>query len=285
MIFIAKGVDFSANRIGKVALSYSQKTNDVLLAYNNPALTTDQKDKVNDLIVALTDNGIMTKITHLYLPILSPTLAKSLVNIAKASNPIDAVPNPANYALDVANKGIYNNVTGVPLNITLASAENLSNKNYHYLAFNTSINETNASYPSVIDSANTSLYMNFTGGTDIYMSGNTKLGGVNIHAITNLPNNTLLYRERSLKGLSTNSLNGFSILSRNTVKDFTYSTPIATETFLPTLTLNLASSGSVCMRASQGLISMGKGLTNAELVIYNTYASELIKSFGVAVYV
>jgi hypothetical protein len=281
MILTANTADFSANNLGQVFLGYSDLTTAVLAKYTK-SLTDPQKIALNTMLNKLTKDGILAKQKHFYLPILAGALNESFVNIASPTLATSLTPSSTYWALKSG--GLYNalptNVAGANLDLILASG--LATNDFHVLNFNTenytNINDSLVPYASNV--MTTALF--FRTSTGIEPSVNFKLLNESIHAL--LPANTSYLLNIGYK----NKLKGWSYLQNNIFKSYspieasvTLTTPY---TIAPMVgTVNLGGYQNQSMLKTQGLISIGKGLTNAEIQLMSAAVNPFMTAMGVTV--
>ena len=288
MIFIAKSADFSANKIGIVKINYSDLTKSVLASYSK-VLTTEQKSNLDDMLNSLNASGILAKITKLYLPILADNLAEAFVNIASPQLTRDIIPNSNYWALKSG--GIYNaaptNTADAALNLTLDGA--LNNTDFHILNFNTE------NYTQAVDSFNpygaNVLYLahswNTAGGsqyTGVTLSGNFNIGNITPDICSLFPVGSTYLMSLGYK----NTLKGYSFMQNTAVKSYN---PVEQSLTLTSAYTQANISGVIdlsgymhaSMLKSQGLISIGVGLTSSEIIAYSDSVKPFMASMGVTV--
>lgn len=288
MIFIAKSADFSANKIGTVKINYSDFTKSVLASYSK-VLTTEQKSNLDDMLNSLNESGILTKITKLYLPILAGNLDETFINIASQQLTRDITPNPSYWGLKSG--GIYNaaptNTADAALNLTLDAA--FSNTDFHILNFNTE------NYAQVFDCFNPyganvlclAHSWNTAGGSQyigIKPSTNFNIGNITPNINSLFPANTNYLLSLGYK----NTLKGYSFMQNAVVKSYNPVEKSLTLTSGYTQAnisgvIDLAGYQHASMLKSQGLISIGVGLTSSEITAYSDAVKPFMLSMGVTV--
>lgn len=281
MILVAQEADYSANNLGQVFLGYSELTTAVLAKYTK-TLTDTQKIALNTMLVKLDQNGILAKQKHFYLPILAGALNESFVNIASPILATSIVPSATYWALKSG--GIYNavptNVVGANLDLVLGSE--MATNDFHVLNFNTE------NYTTSKDSLNCygsnvlllAQYWRTTPVVGVEPTSNFKLLNQDINAL--LPANTSYLLNIGYK----NKLKGWSFVQNSAFKSYkpeessvTFTTPY---TIAPMVgTINLAGYQNNSMLKTQGLISIGKGLTNAEIQIFSDAVTPFMTAMGV----
>lgn len=281
MILTANTADFSANNLGQVFLGYSDLTTAVLTKYTK-SLTDTQKIALNTMLNKLTKDGILAKQKHFYLPILAGAVTESFTNIASPTLAKDITPSATYWALKSG--GLYNavptNIAGANLDLTLASG--LATNDFHVINFNTE------NYTSAVDSLTpfasniitTALY--WRAGLGIEPSANFKLLNQDIVAL--LPANTSYLLNIGYK----NKLKGWSYLQNTVFKSYSpteASVNLTTPYTIATMsgTINLAGYQNNGMLKSQALISIGKGLTNAEIQLMAAAVNPFMTAMGVTV--
>lgn len=281
MILVANTADFSANNLGQVFLGYSPFTLTVLAKYTK-SLTELQKQALDTMLRKLDKNGILAKQKHFYLPILAGALNESFVNIASPTLATSITPNASYWALKSG--GIYNatptNIAGAKLDLTLSSG--MATNDFHFLNFNTenytAQNDAIAAYGSGV------LYtaIAWLNGSGIYPVTNFKLLNESIYSYLTAGHNTAIAIGWK------NTLKGWSFLQANIWKSYK---PIESSEALSTSyaiapisgIVNLAGDNSLYMQKSQGLISLGNGLTNAEIQIFSAAVNPFMTAMGVTV--
>jgi hypothetical protein len=281
MILTANTADFSANNLGQVFLGYSDLTTAVLAKYTK-LLTDPQKIALNTMLNKLTKDGILAKQKHFYLPILAGAVTESFTNIASPTLAKDITPSATYW--DLKSGGIYNklptNIAGANLDLTLASG--LATNDLHVINFNTEnytvINDSCAPYGSNV------LYVSqyWRAGLGIEPANNFKLLNENIFAL--LPANTSYLLNIGYK----NKLKGYSFLQNTIWKSYSpteASVNLTTPYTVAPITgvVNLAGYQNATMLKTQGLISIGKGLTNAEIQLMSAAVNPFITAMGVTV--
>lgn len=281
MVLVAKTADYSANNLGQVFLGYSQFTLNVLAKYTK-ILTENQKQSLDTMLKILDTNGILAKQKHFFLPILAGNVSESFVNISSPTLATSITPNASYWALKSG--GLYNavptNVAAANLDLVLASG--LTTNNFHILNFNTE------NYTVVGDSlapfATNVIYISqfFRSGVGVEPATNFKLLNQDIVAL--LPASSTFTLNIGLK----NKLKGYSFLQNTIFKSYkpsessvTLATPY---TIAPMVgTINLGGLQNNAMLKTQGAISIGNGLTNAEIQIVSDALNPFMTAMGVTV--
>lgn len=281
MILVANTADFSANNLGQVFLGYSPFTLSVLAKYTK-SLTELQKQSLDTMLKKLDENGILAKQKHFYLPILAGNVNESFVNIASPTLAKDITPNSAYWGLKSG--GLYNavptNVAGANLDLTLASG--LATNDFHVINFNTEnyTSEGDALAPYGSNVMTTALYWRV--GLGIEPANNFKLLNENIYTL--LPASTSYLLNIGFK----NKLKGWSYLQNTVFKSYSptessvnLTTPYTIAPMVGTANLGGYLNGS--MLKTQGLISIGNGLTNTEIQIFSDAVNPFMTAMGVTV--
>jgi hypothetical protein len=282
MILTANTADFSANNLGQVFLGYSDLTLSVLSKYTK-SLTDPQKKALNTMLNKLTRDGILAKQKHFYLPILAGAVTESFTNIASPTLAKDITPSATYWALKSG--GLYNavptNIAGANLDLTLASG--LATNDLHILHFNTE------NYTSVTDAfgpyGNNVIVsgMYWRVATGVEPAINFKLLNQDINAL--LPSSSSVLLNIGYK----NKLKGWSFLQNTVFKSYSPTESAAITLTTPytiapmTGVMNLGGYLNAYMLKTQGLISIGKGLTNAEIQLMAAAVNPFMTAMGVTV--
>lgn len=156
MIIRLRGADFSDNNIGKVQFKreLTPETLNILSKYSR-TITEEQQFAFQDFIQGLKDSGIWSKISVMYMPILSNTLDECMINLKNLSQCV--IPT---------NKSIYNVENGwlkltkvdgqLDVSDTVQLKINGSNMNVHFLAYMNASVEYIDGHTIITNKANTS---------------------------------------------------------------------------------------------------------------------------------
>ncbi len=281
-VIILKDADFSQSNVGQITLdvNISERTKLICQAYERD-FTTEQQVALQNLIDWLDSEGILSSIDCLYMPLLADSLDKAFVNIAKYPYAVDITPSTSEY--EIASNGVRlkSGQTGSGLlmdNITKAVVNNC-----HILVYNTESYETLATdtiypyyYGGSIDT-NLKFEPDGAGGHLTYGSQHILFG----HRIMeNGLNNQLasLSNEPSLKGINYNNI--------STIQDVPLYSPQKTSSQLKTADdwtdwtealqkFQIDGLGKNMTKA-HGLISIGAGMTDDQVIKYDEYVKKLV---------
>lgn len=282
MILIANQADFSQNNLGQVDLAYSDLTLAVLAKFTK-VLTDPQKKALNTLLLKLEGTGILSKQKHFYLPILAGALNESFINIADPTLPTEITPNASHYVL--TSGGIKNNSSGGS-NLQLTMKTGMATNDFHILQFNTetltAATDAMIVYGDLYGSA-------FVVLTNLEFNAGDLIIGSNFNLMNQSPNiyDRVPGGSNSHLNIGVNkSLKGWSFLQTDKLKCYS---PTEKEVSLsPSYTaqamvggINLTGAGNNSMLKSHGLITIGKGLTAAEITILSNAANNLMTEMGV----
>lgn len=280
MILVAKDADFSQNNLGQIDLPYSDLTTSVMAKFTK-SLTDPQKKALNTLLIKVENAGILAKQKHFYLPILAGTLAESFINIADPLLPTEVTPNAAYYALKTG--GFYNSnpnaIEAAKLPLTLKSG--MTTTDFHLLQFNTE--NIVVAQDAVITHGNLVAYTTLlVSSGKLVVVTNFNLMNISPTLFSRLPvgSNELLNL-----GLS-KTLKGFSFMQNDKLKSYSPTETSVTLTSSYTSenisgVLNLSGYNNNSILKSNGLISIGKGLTSAEITLLSNAANNFMTAMGV----
>lgn len=280
MILVAQSADFSANNLGQIFLGYSDFTLSVIAKYSK-TLSDPQKIALNTMLGKLNKDGILAKQKHFYLPILAGNVSEAFVNLASPTLATSLTPNASYWGLKSG--GLYNavptNVVGANLDLVLASG--MATNDFHILNFNTE-NYTNSSDAFMPHGSAISFPQTWRPTVGIEPAGGFKLATQDMYALLS----------PGLGGLINigykNKLKGYSFNQNTLFKSYKPEESSVTPTTPYTVsaisgTVNLAWYQNSNMLKTQGLISIGKGLTNAEIQLFKDAVNPFMTAMGVTV--
>lgn len=255
----------------------SDKTESVLNAYGNKALTKTQRKAVDTLITSIDNASYKSKIKQLFIPILASDLGKAMVDVMAEDYAVWKTLAEDNFV--VGNNGLKNIKTdGSGAYLTLDSAS-LSASNFHVITMTkySDINMSGAEYKLArpINYASTiQLYAAYNAnmGTLAY-DANSKIAGTNIKTLTGDSSFIVPIEDCT----QTYGVCGGKIRLGKTEKNIIESYMESIES-LSLSSFFITGYQNKAMQNEQALISVGQGLTDAE---YESYHS-LLHAFGEA---
>lgn len=282
MILIANDADFSQNNLGQIDLPYSELTLAVIDKFTK-VLTDPQKKALNTLLTKVEKSGILAKQKHFYLPILAGTLNESFINIADPLLPTEVTPNASYYSL--SSGGIFNDNpnTADAARLLLTLKSGMATNDFHVLQFPTEniTAATDALWIYGGGVAYTPLSISYD-SAHLIPASNFNLMNIS----PNLYNRIAVGADYILNiGLS-KSLKGFSFLDVTKLKAYSPNESEVTLTSsYPIIEMagdvNLSGYNNSAMLRTQGLITIGKGLTADEIIILSNASNNLMTAMGV----
>lgn len=287
MIIVLNGADFSANNIGKVeiAVKISERTKAICAAYGK-SFTTSQQVALQNLIDWLDDEGILSEMDALYLPCMASSLDKVLVNAAKAPYDVDFVPSSDYFAL--RSKGLYQFLSGAGSDSLKMECTKPANDS-HILFYNTEEYNTGALSPSIYgENGDVNLNSSWNESSQLFViaSSQYKYGGYLLmgtsssNAADNLGG---FKKDCGLQGFNFKDITGLQegLLAYNPAKTLRrYKAPVDWTGFTgPVGTFSPNYIGSKTT-VPLGLISIGAGLTDEQVLKYDELARVLIESLN-----
>lgn len=283
MIIVLKGADFSANNIGKIDVSntLSVRTKEIASKFSKP-LRDYTLFALQDLIDWLDSENILTNMDGLYLPCLAGTLEESFINVAKSPFNVDWVPNPAIYEL--RSNGIRTKAPNTSsdeadgLMVTSSAPVN----DLHLLWFNTEEYTENDTFETVYPfKGNNNYSWSKSEYGYVAASPQSQLGGYNLNSLGGGRNNNSGYitSDKSLKGINHKDVGNIpNILIYTPEKKITsMNNSIDYSTLTNSMgRFSLSGPTSKAMIIPHGVISMGRGLTDEQVLQYNNLITALI---------
>lgn len=291
MIFVAKEADFSENNIGTTVLDYSAKTKAVLSAFDNNNLTATNKEALDIFIRTIDSGGILDKIKHLYLPVLADNIDSAFINVA-----VEALTNEiaisAGEAI-ISNKGVLN--AGISSTNQMAcptGVDGFNPSDFHYLAYLTNFDSNEANgLPNFVKQGTADWFwsMQLASGLDYSASSGSKIryNGDNT-SITNIDGGSSVQLAfgavAQLWGMSMNqpdSNGGIYMKNGGTAERFWTVGDVGYTSGNLTTEIYLSGLNNAYMKLPTGLFSIGNGLSQSELQVYNDAAYSLMVGMGV----
>ena len=283
MIIVLRGADFSANNIGKIDVSntLSVRTKEIASKFSKP-LSDYTLFALHDLIDWLDSENILANMDGLYLPCLAGTLEESFINVAKSPFNIDWVPNSEIYEL--RSNGIRTkapNTSGAEADALMVTSSAPVN-DLHLLWFNTEeYTGENAFEPIYPFKGNNNYSWNKIDNGFVAAAPQSQLGGYELNSLgggrkDNMGSITL---NKSLKGINHKDVGNVPNILIYTPER--RATTMNTSIDYSTLTnsmgrFSLSGPTSKTMIIPHGVISMGRGLTDEQVLQYNNLITALI---------
>lgn len=279
MIIVLSGADFSANNIGKVEIEIkiSERTKAICAAYGK-SFTTDQQIALQNLIDWLDDEGILAELDALYLPCMANSLDKVLVNVAKAPYNVDFVPSSDHFAL--RSKGLYQFSNNAGINSLKMECTKPANDS-HILFYNTEEYSADT-YSPAFWGERTNLNSSWHENSQLFSvaASQSDYGGYKLMSSGAADNLGGFKKDCGLQGLNFNNITGLQegLLAYNPAKTLRgYIEPLDWTGFTgPVGAFNLNYIGNE-PTIPLGLISIGAGLTDEQVLKYDGLARVLIE--------
>lgn len=277
MIIRLSGADFSANNIGKIDVpqELSQDTLKILKNYTKP-LTLAQQFALQDFIISLKSNNLLSKIGNLYLPILANDITETMYNVKTDIK--DSVPNSEFYK--IGTRGGIKSVNG--LNVLaqnrISVKINASQMNHHQLFYAledyTDISE-GLSWINVINAQRKLEPTQYNTNGIVY--NNTSDGNGNL-----VPNRSAIvapFINPKMIGVSCGQ-DGYKMIGKNpsgvsVIEEAQYGSGI-TDTTYTNENIYILNSANIGIKNSYGLISLGIALSKDEILKYAEISNSFI---------
>lgn len=279
MIIVLKGADFSADNIGKIDVSntLSARTKEIASKFSK-SLSDYTLFALQELIDWLDSEGILENMDGLYLPCLAGTIEESFINVAKSPFSKDVIPNSS--VFELRNNGVRTKVTGSVSASDQIQLESTAPVNdMHLLWFNTEEYSGVAQdviYPFLTSGGNNNNY-SFNYGSEGYIAGSSQgtIGGYDLNTLGGGRKNNqgALSADKTLKGINHKDVGTISgLIIFNPDKRMTLFNNEINYKYLtnPVGKFNIAGAANKAMLIPHGLISIGRGLTDEQVLQYNS---------------
>ena len=271
MIIRLSGADFSANNIGKIDIKeLTDETKTILMNFTR-SITTQQKYALQDFISGMKDKGLYELVDNLYLPVLMGSVGEALINVKTLS--VDGNADNGGYVIS-GNNGLKKQTGDIA---TVNISEN--NINYHIFAYNTEpydfeqLNGTQRYFyaDKALDGVRRMVDFNITG-----IGGTTARFGTKIDGNMTISNSAYLASAQKLQGFVFNNgvpvIVGASIYKCNVTIPSNYDYSNLALQILAMYTSDVSQVGF-------GLLSIGKGLSNEQIVEYQNLVDIFMANF------